>query len=263
MISCNAFAYSTFHFDYKKKKVSQASYLRYIKPQLKNITTEFYHIIGQQDNLSKLLIEMNQDFNKQLPQLKNYGKDCKGSDDCTRSLRRFYKKIKDINYNFLLYIESFSTKKHASFNKINKFGTSFINLQNNLISLENYLHFSLMQSPLLKEGQPDNEIAFQEKLLKLTSDIHNQFVFSILQTLPEKTKNEFETVWYFFIQEIEKFVLTNKNPKYFLRRVENLNIIWNTFSMKMTKGSIKLPSNGAKVLKIMHRRWVSILKMIL
>ena len=117
--------------------------------------------------------------------------------------------------------------------------------------------------PFLKEGQADGEIPFEDQLKTISTEIKQQFIFSILQTLPEKTKNEFETVWYFFIREIEKYILPKKTPDELIKRLESLNIIWNTFSMKMTKGNIKLPDNGEKILKIMHRRWVSVLKMIL
>ena len=74
---------------------------------------------------------------------------------------------------------------------------------------------------------------------------------------------EFYFLFANFIKNLEKQIIREKNKNYFLDRLGELNIAWNSFHMKMVKGHYKLPKKQAQIIIVMHNRWNSLLKLLL
>ncbi len=85
----------------------------------------------------------------------------------------------------------------------------------------------------------------------------------LTQLLETKLRRDFHAVWMHFFKEVDQKVLYEKDKNYMVRRLEELNLAWNTFHMKMTKGNHNLPKSIVSLIKIMHNRWNSCLKIIL
>ena len=85
----------------------------------------------------------------------------------------------------------------------------------------------------------------------------------ITQLLESKLKDDFHAAWMHFFKDVDQKILYEKDKIYLIKRLEELNLAWNTFHMKMTKGNHNLPKNIVSLIKIMHNRWNSCLKIIL
>jgi hypothetical protein len=85
----------------------------------------------------------------------------------------------------------------------------------------------------------------------------------ITELLPKKYKSTFQQVYSLFFQPIERYGLAEKDSVWYLRRLEELNLSWNTFHMKITKDTDNVPKSLLNVVRIMHNRWNSTLKVVL
>ena len=81
--------------------------------------------------------------------------------------------------------------------------------------------------------------------------------------LSKQEKEMFDFVWDNFFSPVDIYVIKGRDKEYLLRHLEDLNIVWHTFHMKMTKGFRKYPSHTEALFTIMSKRWSSILKIIL
>jgi hypothetical protein len=66
-----------------------------------------------------------------------------------------------------------------------------------------------------------------------------------------------------FFKKVDEKLLFEKDQEFLIKRLEELNLAWNTFHMKMTKENNDLSSQNIKLIKIMHNRWNSVLKIVL
>ena len=120
----------------------------------------------------------------------------------------------------------------------------------------------------------------EEELLSLNTryEIHssskknmNQLILRIMSHthmiitafVPPIFKSEFDFVWENYITKLEKYIIRDKNKKYLIRHLGELNISWNSFHMKLAKGNLNFPKRLLKIISIQHNRWNTILKVIL
>jgi hypothetical protein len=83
-----------------------------------------------------------------------------------------------------------------------------------------------------------------------------RFVDSTLRT-------DFELIWTNFFLPLEKFVLNQNNTDYLINELSPLNMLWNTFHLKMSKGHKPAAENIGPGLTNIQNRWNSILKLYL
>ncbi|MCR9204457.1 MAG: hypothetical protein NXH75_07770, partial [Halobacteriovoraceae bacterium] len=96
--------------------------------------------------------------------------------------------------------------------------------------------------------------------------IHEMLLSSELlmtQLLDGEMKDDFHAVWIHFFKEVDQKLIYERDKIYLLKRLEELNLSWNTYHMKMTKGNHDVPKNIVSLIKIMHNRWNSCLKIVL
>ncbi|MCB9061320.1 MAG: hypothetical protein H6622_07350 [Halobacteriovoraceae bacterium] len=263
LFSLQCFAYSYFYFDKSKVSIDERTYRKYIVPQLKSITVEFYHILSKMNennlkvvNVKNRITELNSDWQK-------WRKSCfRPGPDCNIELPKFYDRIKESDQNissllkkgqaldledytkfdvYLNYLKQLDLVANNSFNIVHKFEQVLIHTD------ETYLPY------------PDiiNEISTDLHNLKIETEI-------LLFTIFEKNEaDNFYFVWNSFIKKIESYILHENDPNVLIELLEYMNMSWNTFHMELVKGDLKIPKKLNVTFQVMHNRWNSILKIIL
>ena len=85
-----------------------------------------------------------------------------------------------------------------------------------------------------------------------------------MQAVPEIYRQDMQAVWRNFIDKLEHVVLKTNDIDYLAKNLEHLNFAWNHFHTKMSKHHSTRPSKKILTsLTTIHRRWNSILKVIL
>jgi ABC-type antimicrobial peptide transport system permease subunit len=129
----------------------------------------------------------------------------------------------------------------------------------------NYKILHLIEENLILYSQNQGRLP-QKKLDRIDYLLQRIFTHAgntLTLFLESKLKKNFEFLWVNFIQNLETKIIYEKNSPYLLTRLGDLNIAWNSFHMKISKGEYKLTKSSRKILKNMHSRWNSILKIIL
>lgn len=263
LVSLPALAnYQYFHFDADKAKVNNQSYKRYILPQLKSLLKEYYHILEKVDPLQKEVIKIKA---KTLDMRKTWEKTrslcVEVSPECTEGLREIYGYSRELDKELSTYLN-----EKMPFPKDNLKVDSSLKLHGSLDRLFNlnYQNLHAIEEYLLTSGTP--LYPFNKIHKNLGKNLHQMSLTCEMamtgKLLPE-IQEEFDFVWSNFFKTIENHLLESKGQDYFLRRLGELNMSWNSFSMKMTKGNLRVPKEVSSLVKLMHNRWNSILKIIL
>jgi hypothetical protein len=255
---------SYFLYDTKKINLDDRSFQRYILPQLRAITQEFYHILKKlhpiHDSTIKLFLQLS---------------------DTERSFKKFRKKCKQIDQKCFLDLKGLYGKSRVIDRLIMEPQNNSVKLTNTESSheLEGMLH---LISALGQMGNQNYRLmhALEEYILTANTSffpyydgkslieptIHKMLLSSELmlnQLLEGELRDDFHAVWIHFFKEVDEMILYQKDKLFLIKRLEELNLSWNTFHMKMTKGNHNLPKNIVSLIKIMHNRWNSCLKIIL
>lgn len=258
--------YNYFFFKKSQIKVPEASFERYIQPQLRSITIEFFLILKKIHPFHGDLLEIRKFLRKQkkdLNDLKNICKNKEEPEKCSKAYKNFYQLAKELDI-FLL-------KTQANFPEFSKleFPTQKDNLLSTIsivqdISNENYkmIHFleeHFITSKTIYENFYHADKEFSSIIHK--NELKLNFTYSSL--LPSDYRQDFEDCFTGFILPVEENIIDNKNMSYLIDNLEQLNIIWNTFHMRIEKGNLSIPKQHIALVKIMHNRWNSVLKMLL
>ena len=254
--------YQYFKFDASKATVSDSSYRRYILPQLKSLLKEYYHILEKVDPLQKEVIKVKSQTVAMRTEWEKTKDSClEISEACTKGLREIYHLSRQLDKNLSTYLSEKMTfpKESMKVDSTLKLHGSLDRLYNlnykNLHAIEEYL--ITFGTPLFPFNRIHKNLGQDLHAMNLTCEL------AMTGKLIPEIQNEFDFIWNHFFKTIEDHLLANRGQKYFLERLGELNMSWNSFSMKMTKGNLKVPKEVSNIVKLMHNRWNSILKIIL
>lgn len=254
--------YPTFHFKMKDFPLGHRKYVRYARPQLKSMVREFYHIISKFSPTLEKIVEGRKKYKSITDFLGTFQSDCYQNQECMKKLNEAYEKIRGLNLT-LLELKKISSEEINTFTTPEDYHVHLPELMEKMIQLEDTL-MNIRQSYDIETSTSYRVVSKQEKnIQKLNFSIVHLFNYTMIDALPNDLKKEFEKVWFFFFKPVEKYVIPDPTSDQLLKRAENLNMVWNTFHMKISKGEMRVPTNGHKVIITMHRRWVSILKLFL
>ena len=188
-------------------------------------------------------------------------KECRASEnkECYTILKTIYKTLKDTEQT-LLYVKS----RYTQHLKNNTDPLLMLLPKINEITLLNY---RLIHA--LEEIQSTLDTSFEHHSVAKTrfeKYIHPMKITSqmmITSLIDQKYRQVFEFAYIQFINSLELEIVEKHNKEYLIKNLENLNLTWNTFHMKITKSEDRPPKNITNLIKIMHNRWNSILKIVL
>jgi len=233
------------------------SFSRYIMPQLKAISQEYFQILRKLNPVHSETIGL---YNKVLSLsrgINGVNKLCQDSEDkCEEVFKKSYELAKsldkDISKLQFKYQRIEVSKQLEFISSLDK------------ISLQNYTLLHKLEEHLITlktnfSSYYFGKSGFEPIIHKMLLDSE----FMLTQMLGGKLKDDFDAVWFGFFKEVNQKLIYENDKIYMLKRLEELNLSWNTFHMKMTKGNHDLDSAMIKQIKVMHNRWNSCLKVIL
>ncbi len=237
------------YLDTNKLKVSSDSFHRYIRPQLRNLYNEYFYLVRELGGKNHSAILLYQNIEGLEESWNDWIKTCSEHED---NCDFHYKKMitHQSQAEEILNKMLFSENSEAFYEKIDRIATLNFSIGNRIRAFK-------------------EEIFRFPKRLKIetsfiTKKLNNMKIYSeILMTkdIDPKLKEEFDYVWVHFFKKVHNALLKEKRRDYLIARLEELNLAWNTFHMKVSKGRIQ--KGLLNTIKIMHSRWNSILKIIL
>ncbi|MAF78085.1 MAG: hypothetical protein CME63_14230 [Halobacteriovoraceae bacterium] len=249
----------TSYYPYEEKPIelSDRSFHRYIMPQLKAISQEYFHILRKLNPVHSETIEL---FTKVMTlnhAMSGINKICQES---LEKCEERFKKANSLARSLDLDIANLQAKHLKLVEpKELEFASSLDQL-----SLENYKLIHKIEEHLITLNTDFSSSYYGKSLFQPI--VHKMLLdseFMLTQMLGGTLKDDFDSVWVGFFKEVNQRLIYEKDKIYLLKRLEELNLSWNTFHMKMTKGNHDLPPHLIKLIKVMHNRWNSCLKVIL
>jgi len=265
-ISLNSFGnYQYFNFDSKKLKLNRDGYYRYIRPQLRNIKVEFYHIAKKISPIHQEVIKIREGALKLKLEYSKMYQLCE-----KQQKEQIYC---DIDVSNLLQ-HSYALDKSITHFRFHENSSDYLSLK----SLGNYIQFSKHLDELEIQNAKIQRFLELRKIVDKTlySTYTNSFTdlsntvnrtftlanFSFIDLLPEDQQSTFESLLIHFIAPLEERMISKYSPNWFKRHLGKLNLSWNTFHMNIEKGQTNFPRKLITTVKIMHNRWNSVLKII-
>lgn len=253
---CFADLASPFMFSNQKQlRLSNMEYTRYVRPQLKTMTNEFFDLFKEFDNSQKELVKVHRLFGEMRILVDKCEKQ-KQDLSCKNILSDLTSLLKRIEV--LLYQID---EKHLNDSKL-----LFIRRANYIKWVNQYYMFLTLNfetQNLLKEiSARESDVPFE--IIK--TQLHlNEVSFYPLMTisLPIEKQTMFSNVLKGFFLPIEQRILINDNYDYLIQNAEALNFVWNQFNMKLTKSNLEFKNSTKSLSTQIHRRWVSVLKILL
>lgn len=255
-----SWGYPYYYFSKKKNNFSEREFRRYIRPQIRSIVQEYYFILKKMDPYPGNSINFQ---NKILQIVQRWDKgrtDCAKTNEltCQKVLKTLHKNLRSLDKSTFSLMNkkiNLSKKKIEARLKMNDELGKILNLNYQILHIleENLIIYSQTYVPQKKWDKIDHHL---QKILFHSGNLLTLF-------LDTKLKRNFEFLRINFIQNLEKKIIFEKDQDYILTRLGDLNIAWNSFHMRISKGDYKLDKGSKKILKNMHSRWNSILKIIL
>ncbi len=288
-------SFNGYHYTEKDLKISDYYFQKYARPQLQNMLKEYFFVINKLNPLQEnqyLLIEKNEKIHnlwKKIPLHCHY----RPEKSCLNTFQDVYRELKDFNNlifqtkNFLMSKGKPSSNTKVNFKNFSSFHSSSYVLHLSLldsISFKIYkaLHIFEMNYMAVKAPAFLPLMTVQRELDGLFSEIKLYMEMSLTSLIDKELKDDFDLVWVYFFKPIHEHVVQKSSsqrfknineklaegpeapPKNFLlRNLEELNISWNTFHMRLLKKRKNFPSDLKNTIITMHNRWNSILKIIL
>ena len=103
-------------------------------------------------------------------------------------------------------------------------------------------------------------------IIKIESDINilnNQYNLLIISSTDSRFQKELNAFWTSVIKPVDTLILPTNNKNLFVSKLNEFNIRINVLNAILTKRNKKITKKTATILKIIRRRWVSILKVTL
>lgn len=253
-----------FLYDQKKIKIDPRSFKRYVLPQLRAITQEFFLILKKLHPIHDSTINIYHQLTELERDYISFSRNCSSiNTECYQQLHDIYKQSRHLDdlilkpQNKLINFSSNENLAHTD---------SLLQLISDLslISNANYNLMHTIEEYLITANT--NYFPYFDGRKLIEPKIHRMVVTSdlmLIQLLNKNVKAPFHAVWIHFFKRIEEKLLNEEDQVFLIRRLEELNLAWNTFHMKMTKENSDLPPHVLKLIKIMHNRWNSCLKIIL
>lgn len=254
-----------FHYHKGPLELSDELFRRYGLPQLRSMANEYFYLIRQLTPDAAELISLREQLNRFKNDTDRWWNDCHlKRKPCLPQMQELLRQARNLDQITLRHLSNRLNYSQAATNQDTI--ESIIWLESTLgqISMLNY-QFShaleqrlmLVQTPYQTRAVAKMEIHQLAHEMLLLSEI----AFTAL--LPPGLRDDFHSLWVEVIKPIEQKIILPQDKEFFLARMEGLNTSWNSFQMRMTRGTSELPKAQQNLTRIMHNRWNSIQRLIL
>ncbi len=258
-------AYQYFHYDRKKVKLSIESFSRWVRPQARTIIREYYSILNKMHPIHSELMSLNNKV-KKLSRLglSKSGSCLSKSPHCYPFLKEAYSYARVIERKiFNIQNDKIRLKKReqdppTDFESVLKLIRAIGHLR-----ILNYKLLHSLEELMITTGTSYFHPSYLEQWSR---DIHQMKLLSEEVThamLPRRFKEPFEQLFISFIKPLEEHIDLKRDPEFFLSNLEQFNLAWNAYHMLIVKSNLHASKPVMTQVKTMHRRWNSILKVVL
>ena len=263
---CRQALTSYYHYDGKPIFLRKDSFRRYVLPQLRGMTRDWERLLVRLNPLHEDLVALRRRGEELSVVWEKAGGACRKefSQDCYKTYQKAYVLGRKIDSMGLIFWEKnivFQSpgKKKGGADRAMEL---FVHLGKILDT--NYLILHYLEEGMILGGDGRNPhgglASVMEPLIKDLKFFSNAAMTGFL---PKEERKMFDFVWDNFFSPLDTYVVKKRDKEYLLRHLEELNIAWHTFHMKLTKGFKKYPQNVKVFFTTMNKRWNSILKIIL
>lgn len=257
--------YQYYYYDKMKLNFSKESHDRYIKPQLKNIKTEYFFLAKKLNPLQNTIFKLREAVLKLVLDYNEKYKECiiqqREQLYCEVDVSTLLKDSYEVDQNIMtLRVES-----------LNKENFNLDNISNYFLFSKHLDQVEILNSRVQRYLELKNIVkgtiytTYTSQFSDLTNTIinlNNTINFVFIEQLPDEVKDAFEALLVEFISPLERNLINKYSPEWFKLELGSLNLAWNTFHMTLEKGSKTFPVSLVSLVKIMHNRWNSVLKLI-
>jgi hypothetical protein len=254
---------SYYLYEQKPLKLNDATFNRYVIPQIRAMGQEYYHLLRKLHPINNSIIQIKVKIIDMNINYQRFLVECrKDTIDCLDIVDKMYKQARELD-SLLLKLKS---RQLIFKNKKTEEVAPLLKLIYSIDEISGHVYRLIHKLEQLQITLNTNYFEFHDSSYDMNDIFHNMDLASetILTSLLDKgIQNDFNFARITFFKSIERYVIQKRNKKYLLSQLEQLNLSWNTFHMKMTKGNHQPTREVKNLIKIMHNRWNSVLKIIL
>ena len=251
-----------YHFDTLKRPLPSSLFVRYVRPQIKNIVNEYFTLLKEIEPVGKQITEIRgllkpSDQHFKDPQLCSIP-----SEACLDILRKALTTHYAIDKIVAIILQSIVPTQRGRSSSMDS--TLIFRGKVSEFLRENLAIIQEVEEMLLLSHTP------YQTHTKTLQDLHTRryalrLHFDQLSTLllPTNISDDFTSIYLNFIKPLDRDASVQGGEVGLMGNLEKLNNLWNAFHMKMTKSSIKIGKRPTDIIASMHRHWNSVLKIVL
>jgi hypothetical protein len=212
---------------------------------------DFYSVLKKINPLQEDTINLKVLTNRFEVKWKKYNPNC-NTEDCQENFEDLKSLAKRININS----RKLESRISELFNKKNNIDST-IALSKYSGKISDIWHniLNYLENPLLLKEKGKVSVFLNKALLNME--------IILTKPLDDDIQKNFYFVWSNFIKKLEREIIEKQNINFLITRLEELNITWNSFYMKVPRWKELVSGTPKSQLKVMHQRWNSILKIVL
>lgn len=246
----------------KNIELTSSEFIRYVKPQLLNISQDYQTLIGLLNPELKPYKSIFSQYHSLKTHDENFKDRCNIKDDlkCSKHLIRILKSLKKILTTLDTGHVPEDLKNYGFNGVLDSFG-HFQSFRNELFDI--YLqvfNYSFFYNANIRFKSSDSSFYTPELITKRIEQSYNKFNIFLVTSSDKRFKEAFFSYWNSFIKPITRVVLTHNDKNYFLRNLNDYNLRWNILNIELTKRNKPISKQVHTLLNVMHRRWNRILK---
>lgn len=238
----------------EETNISPQIFNQSILPSIKKLVDDYYVLLVKLDPLNKEIILLKENISALKKKWQGFTELCfKNKEKCNEVFLDLKNDFIKENQRILKIENDFKLSPKMG----KKLNDSRVILSKTLSSISDNSHRALVSLNLFR---------FQRKEFYEITDLLKDMKLNlnILTTsfLEEEYQDNFYFIYSNFFKMLENDIIEKSNLELFKRELENLNISWNSFNMKVPKWRNSLPPDSLALLDSMHKRWNSILRLI-
>lgn len=272
-----AHSYTGSQYAGKETVLKPRTFRRYVLPQLRTMIREYYILLSMFHPLEDKLIDIKETVEKIFLSWEELKSECfniKHSNNpdqqkaknkiCQQQYTAMYGHSKRMDKHLIKLQDSVLISKKTKGNREESVG-NLIYLTVTMSEVMN-LNYYILNAIEQSRSMMFNIHARRNIKKRLDSTIHSARLLTdelLTSQFGKREKDIFDFAWVSFFKRLNNNVVYPRDKEHLLRHLEELNIAWNTVSIKLTKGHTAHSRAVKLAVKVLHTRWNSILKVIL
>lgn len=254
---------SYYLYESKPIRVNNASFSRYVIPQLRAMSQEYYHLLRKLHPMNNSIIQIKTKIISMNVDYQIYLENCRNNTvECLEIVKKLYQQARELDA-LILKLKSKQLKLEA---QQDVDIAPLIKLTKAVDEISGHVYRLMHKLEQLQITLNTDYFEFRNSGYDMNQTFYHMDLASeniLTSLLSKELQDDFNFARSTFFKNIELYVVQNKNKEHLISQLERLNMSWNTFNMRMTKGNHQPSREVKNLIKIMHNRWNSVLKIVL